>query len=181
RYYGGARFEPLSRKRRSSGGAVAAAAAARGAGASSEGSVSTAGDMGEPSPCWRAYGGHWLVLPQVELCSVAAAQAAGGRPAAILAVNLRWTDPERSTTTPAVASTGNTTAVRNGKGGVGGERRADVGEERPAAAGSGASDVGSPAPAPSEASSTATTASTGSATAAIGVVGGYGCERDRQR
>ncbi|CAN0101682.1 unnamed protein product, partial [Ectocarpus sp. 13 AM-2016] len=55
RYYGGARFEPLSRKRRSSGGAVAAAAS--GAGASSEGGVSTAGDMGEPSPCWRAYGG----------------------------------------------------------------------------------------------------------------------------
>jgi len=25
--------------------------------------------MTEPSPCWRAYGGHWLVLPQVELSS----------------------------------------------------------------------------------------------------------------
>lgn len=79
-----------------------------------------------------------------------------------------------------MASTGNTTAVRSGKGGVGGERRADVGEGS-AAAESGASDVGAPALAPSEASSDATAASTGPVTASIGAVGGYGCERDRQR
>ncbi|CAM9742087.1 unnamed protein product, partial [Ectocarpus fasciculatus] len=180
RYYGGARFEPLSRTGHSSGGAVAAAA--RGADGSSDGSVSKAGDVGEPSPCWRAYGGHWLVLPQVELSSVPAAQAGGGRPAAVLAVNLRWTDALRSTT-PAVASAGNGTAVRKGKGDVGGQRRADVEEESTAAGGSCASDADASAPPPSEAlsTSTATAAPTGHVTAAISAVGGYGCERDRQR
>lgn len=34
-----------------------------------EGGVSKTGNMEKPSPCWRAYGGHWLVLPQVELSS----------------------------------------------------------------------------------------------------------------
>lgn len=63
---------------------------------------------------------------------------------------------------------------------MGGQRRADVGEES-TAVGSGAPDVGAPAAAPSEASSTATATSTSPASAAISAVGGYGCERDRQR
>lgn len=67
RYYGGARFEPLSRKEAAT--PPPPAAAAMNAHDGGEGSVSKTGDMEEPSPCWRAYGGHWLVLPQVELSS----------------------------------------------------------------------------------------------------------------
>ncbi|CAN0126154.1 unnamed protein product, partial [Laminaria digitata] len=58
-------------------------------------SIPASGGMGTPSPQWRAYGGHWLVLPLVELSTVGRGAAndnnADGRPT--LAVNLRWTRP----------------------------------------------------------------------------------------
>lgn len=69
RYYGGARFEPLSRKEAHAPPAGTAAAGTDVDGGAGEGGVSKTGNMEEPSPCWRAYGGHWLVLPQVELSS----------------------------------------------------------------------------------------------------------------